>query len=55
MVEKQQKRLIFQYGQGKTINFWAYISKDFIAQFNFIAPNSAKILYQYFVYSEDFG
>jgi len=41
------------FRQGKTINVWANISKDFIANFNFPDPNSAKMLYQYWVYSEE--
>ena len=58
LVEKTIKKIYFWYGpirQGETINVWAYISTDFIANFNFPAPNSAKILYQYSVYSEEFG
>ena len=42
-------------GRVGTINVWAYISEDFIANFNFPAPNSAKMLYQYSVYSEEFS
>ena len=45
LVEKTITKINFCYGlyrQGKTINVWAYISKDFIANFNFLAPNSAK-------------
>ena len=39
-------KINFWYGmfrQGKTINVWAYISIDVIANFNFLAPNSAKM------------
>ena len=43
------------FRKGETINVSAYISKDFIANLNFLAPNSAKMLYQYSVYSEEFG
>ena len=45
LVEKAITKINFCYGlnlQGKTINVGAYISKDFIANFNFLAPNSAK-------------
>ena len=38
-----------------TLDAWAYISTDFIANFNFHAPNSAKMLYQCSVYSEEFS
>ena len=41
--------------QGKNIDFRAYISKDFIANLNFPAPNSAKISLQYSVQSVEFG
>ena len=57
LVEKTITKINFWYGlfrQGKTINVWAYISKDFIANFNFPAPNSAKMLNQYWVYSKEF-
>ena len=58
LVKKTITKINFWYEpfrQGKTINVWAYISKDFIANFNFIAPISAKMLYQYSVYSDKFG
>ena len=58
LVEQQQQRLIFRNGlfcQGKIKNVWAYNSKDLIAKFNFLAPFSAKVLYQYPVYNEKFG
>ena len=58
LVEKTITKINFWYGpfrQGKTINVWDYISKDFIANLNFPAPNSAKILCQYSVYSEEFS
>ena len=58
MVEKTIKKINFWYRpfrQGETINVWAYISEDFIANFNFPAPISAKMLYQYSVYSEEFS
>ena len=58
LVEKTITKIIFLYGpswQGKTINVWAYTSKDFIANFKFPAPNSAKMLYQHSVYSEEFS
>ena len=47
LVEKTITKINFWYGpirQGETINVWAYISKDLIANFNFPAPNSAKII-----------
>ena len=56
LVEKTITKINFWNGafrQGK--NVWAYISKDFIANFTFPAPNSAKMLYQYSVYSEEFS
>ena len=58
MVEKTITKINFWYGllmQGKTINVWAYISKDLIPKLNFPAPNSAKMSYQYSVYSEEFS
>ena len=58
LVKKTITKINFWYGpfrQGDTINVWAYISKDFVANFNFPAPNSAKISYQYSVYSDEFG
>ena len=47
LVEKTITKINFWYGlfwQDKTINVWAYISKDFIVNFNILAPNSAKII-----------
>ena len=47
LVEKTISKINFCYGlyqQGKTTNVWAYISKNFIKNFNFLAPNSAKII-----------
>ena len=47
MVEKTITKMNFWYGligHGETINVWACISKDLIANFNFPAPNSAKII-----------
>ena len=58
LVEKTIKKINFWYGlfrQGVTMNVWAYISKDVTANFNFPAPNSAKMLYQHSVYSEEFS
>ena len=52
LVEKTITKINFWYEpfrQDETRNVWAYISKDFIANFNFPALNSAKILYQYYV------
>ena len=40
--------------QGKIKNFCAYNSKDIIVKFNFLAPFSAKMLYQYHGYSGEF-
>ena len=45
LVKKTITKINFCYGlyrQGKTINILANISKDFVANFNFLAPNSAK-------------
>ena len=58
LVEEQQQRLIFRnepFWQGKIRNAWAYNSKDIIAKLNFLAPFSAKMLYQYPVYIKNFG
>ena len=58
LFEKTITKIKFWYGpfrQGETINVGACISKDFIANFNFPAPNSAKMLYRYSVYSEEFS
>ena len=58
LVEQQQQGLFFRnrlLWQGKIKNVWAYNSKDIIANFNFPAPNSAKMLYQYSVNSEEFS
>ena len=47
LVEKTITMISFWYGligQGKAIIVWAYISKDFVANFNFPAQNSAKII-----------
>ena len=47
LVEKTITKINFWYGlfrQGKTRNVWAYIFKDFNANFNFLAPKSAKIV-----------
>ena len=46
-------KIIFQFWQGKIKDVWAYDSKDTVAKFNFLAPFSAKMLYQYPVYSEN--
>ena len=46
LVKKTITKINFWFGlfkQGETVNVWAYITKDFIANFNFIAPFSAKI------------
>ena len=37
------------------LNAWAYISKEIISDFNFDMLISANMLYQYSVYSEEFG
>ena len=43
------------FGQCDTVmNVWTYISKDIIANFNFSKSNTAKMRYQYSVYSEEF-
>ena len=55
LVEQQQQRLVFRNGQGKIKNVWAHDSKDIIAKFNFLTPFSAKMLYQYHLYSKEFG
>ena len=52
LVAEQQQGLIFRNGpfwQGMIENVWAYNSKDIIGKFNFLAPFSAKMLYQYSV------
>ena len=46
LVEKTITKIEFwclPFRQGENKNGWAYISKDFIANSNFIAPFSAKI------------
>ena len=56
LVEKTITKINFWYWlfrQGETINVRAYLSKGFIANFNFPTPNSAKMLY--LVYSEEFS
>ena len=58
LVEKTITKINFWYGplrQGETINVFAYISNNIIANNNFPAPKSAKMLYQYSVYSEEFS
>ena len=47
MVEKTITKINFWYGpfrQGETTNVWAYISKDFIANFNILAPDCQNII-----------
>ena len=47
LVEKTIIKIDFWYElfkKGKTRNVWAYIFKDFNANFNFLPPKSAKIV-----------
>ena len=43
------------FWQGEIKNVRAFNHQDIIAKFNFLAPFSAKVLYQYPVYNEKFG